>query len=667
MKTVIKFLICFFVTQFTFAQQFSKIYRNSAGDDIAYNVINDNEENALYVCGETTTGTLKLAFVMKLDGSTGAQIWNKTYSDGPNSTFFRDIVSDGTYLYAAGSSYANSGNYKGFVVKINPSDGTTVLNALLPVTSSFTFLLHISIQKNLLFVSGNSNLSSGYRGSYAALDFNLNLVKNYEFSNLNTSNITTSGYPLYIGSKRFTAINPAMALGNHDPALIVSDTVTFGAVTPIISLEKHYPLSSLSDGFYKIDRKNNVSNNVIAIGHQRAVSATKLGAFFMELDFNNLNALNYKRYNFNTLLTNQNRQFRVDEFNRHTLQNSSNVFIIPITEIITPPYTEADMGYFIVDETGIITDQTLINSGIGKEDVSFGATIAGSTPVVVGYSKLYGDKDIFIAKTNGNPNPNEGTNCIYNKNFLVTTTGPLSPLLIFTSITNPYTKVLPVSSTLNFTYPSIPSCLCLPANLTALTSKIGDNDNNNLNIQVNYTNDEAINMILSANLLPEEYIAIYKQLPNNEIEHIKTLSAAETQGIVYIKDFINKNTNADYYYQILQPSTDLGIPNTSPVLFHAQNSSAINSSKTVKFNVFPSPANDKITLFFNNYNNVKDDENIFYSIINITGSVIKEGIVKLNHDKGGDIDIKSLPSGSFMISAILNGERFNQKIIINKE
>ncbi len=137
-------------------------------------------------------------------------------------------------------------------------------------------------------------------------------------------------------------------------------------------------------------------------------------------------------------------------------------------------------------------------------------------------------------------------------------------------------------------------------------------------------------------------------------------------GDIYISDInkgiIMKSPDGNCWRGVLDNSgsltfTKITCPEESIVSTAVGEKELKSSSYNVQ--VYPNPVDDQITLSVDGY----DDEELMYSIINISGSVVLSNTVK----NSNDIDVSSLNSGAYIIkvSDINNNTIGNTKFIVN--
>jgi hypothetical protein len=82
-----------------------------------------------------------------------------------------------------------------------------------------------------------------------------------------------------------------------------------------------------------------------------------------------------------------------------------------------------------------------------------------------------------------------------------------------------------------------------------------------------------------------------------------------------------------------------------------------NNESTVT--LYPNPAQDEVYLAIGEYFN---SDPITYQIINITGKIVTQGITQQQQA----IDIKNLPNGYYVVSLLVEGNRINKPLIVNR-
>ena len=111
------------------------------------------------------------------------------------------------------------------------------------------------------------------------------------------------------------------------------------------------------------------------------------------------------------------------------------------------------------------------------------------------------------------------------------------------------------------------------------------------------------------------------------------------------------NNSASIFFDYNNPV----ITNTATT--RVQITTGIPSNKKMKFNLFPNPSNEKITVALPFSGNGK------WALMSIDGKIISMNAIQENTTVF-DIDVNSVPAGTYLLSLEINGEVSNAKLVI---
>ncbi|MEB3806144.1 MAG: hypothetical protein GSR73_01315 [Desulfurococcales archaeon] len=131
-------------------------------NDCAYSV--KATANGIYVAGKVGVNNNDI-LVMKL-GSDGSIIWAKAYGGG-SSDFGYGIEYLNSYLYVVGKTYSFGGYYEGFIMKLDPQDGSVVWSKKFGGLSGYDVAYGITGNDTYLFITGYTySYGQGYSDGF---------------------------------------------------------------------------------------------------------------------------------------------------------------------------------------------------------------------------------------------------------------------------------------------------------------------------------------------------------------------------------------------------------------------------------------------------------------------------------------------------------------------
>ena len=171
----------------------------------------------------------------------------------------------------------------------------------------------------------------------------------------------------------------------------------------------------------------------------------------------------------------------------------------------------------------------------------------------------------------------------------------------------------------------------------------GDDQTTQLEWEIEETKKVAKYTIQYANENDEEFTDVEVVVP--------------TEGAVIKHQYQHKNTIKGLNYYQLTVEYEDGTTKRLPI------EQVAFAKEQAPLNIFPNPARDVLNLDLSNFMEME----LTYFVVDIKGSVVKEGIIQRAHADQETIDISQYENGSYLLYLRLeNGEERSKQFVIMK-
>lgn len=183
----------------------------------------------------------------------------------------------------------------------------------------------------------------------------------------------------------------------------------------------------------------------------------------------------------------------------------------------------------------------------------------------------------------------------------------------------------------------------LPIELTRFSAS---QVNNELLVSLDWITESEIN---------NDYFTVERSKDGINYEVVDIVEGAgNSSSTKTYRTYDNKPFNGDNYYRLKQ--TDYDGTTTYKGIAHVY----INAVS--EFDFYPNPANNNINFTFN----VNNDNAVTIELYDLTGRIVKnKSYTTLKGLNNKSLDVSDLPSGIYMLKAVVNNNQYIQKIVVN--